>query len=282
MKNFNGLVVSTLVASMIVTMGAITINTISNTSSDSNVMETTTIGTTVTDETTTTYSIEDCHIYIGAYDNLIVDPVNVIYNVTESESTTTTEEVTTTTEITTTEITTTPIIEATTAEEITTTTEITIEPMIAEETTTITEITTTEEINERPEIYDCTLSEYLQEYTYNLCNEYGIPYELVMAVMKKESAYQTTAYSGNSYGLMQINIINYKYAQNLGVYDLYDPAGNILVGVNLLSELMERHTVSDALICYNVGETAAKNKGLLGNSTGYSDTVLGYYYEYLN
>ena len=276
MKNFNGMILSTLVASMIVTMGAITINSINDTSSNNDVVKTTTIGTTVTDETTTTYSIEDCRIYKGAYDNLIVDPVNVIYNVTEPEYTTTviettdTEEITTTidTEITTTEITTTTIIEATTAEE---------------EITTTTEITTTEEIiNERPEIYDCTLSEYLQEYTYNLCNEHGIPYELVMAVMKKESAYQTTAYSGNSYGLMQINIINYKYAQNLGVYDLYDPAGNILVGVNLLSELMERHTVSDALICYNVGETAAKNKGLLGNSTGYSDTVLGYYYEYLN
>lgn len=133
-----------------------------------------------------------------------------------------------------------------------------------------------------PVIPDCPLSEYMQEYIYNLSVEYDVPYELVMAVIRTESNFEPTACSGSSHGLMQIHRINAQYAHELGVDDLYDPAGNVLVGVTILSDLLKRHTITDALTCYNIGEYAAEQKGMLGKPSKYSTKVWGYYSEYIS
>lgn len=134
----------------------------------------------------------------------------------------------------------------------------------------------------KPTISDCPLDEDLQSYIYELSMDYGIEYELIMALIKTESNYEIDAYSGSSCGLMQVNKCNTEYAKNLGVYNLYDPQGNILVGINILSDLLEKYTLTDALTCYNVGETGAARAGLLGGPSKYSDKVYGYYYEYIN
>ena len=134
----------------------------------------------------------------------------------------------------------------------------------------------------RPKIEDCPLDEDLQSYIYELSIDYSIEYEMIMALIKTESNYEINAYSGSSCGLMQVNKCNTEYAKNLGVYDLYDPKGNVLVGINMLSDLLEKYNLTDALTCYNVGETGAARAGLLGKPSKYSDKVFKYYYEYIN
>jgi hypothetical protein len=42
-------------------------------------------------------------------------------------------------------------------------------------------------------IYDIPLSEEMQAFTFNLCEEYGVDYEMVLAIMDKESDYTASA-----------------------------------------------------------------------------------------
>lgn len=137
----------------------------------------------------------------------------------------------------------------------------------------------TEPVNTRPVIYDCTLSDDLQQYIYNKCMEYSVEYEYIMAIIKTESGFNTNAYNGNCVGLMQLNAYyNSGTAYALGV-DLYEPYGNVTVGIHHVADLLSRYSMSDALICYNYGEYGAQ--GYLGGSTSYSRTVMSRYYEYV-
>lgn len=131
----------------------------------------------------------------------------------------------------------------------------------------------------RPVIYDCTLSDDVQQYIYDKCKEYGVPYELIMAIMKKESTFRPGAKNGPCVGLMQLNInYNSATASALGV-SLYDAKGNALVGIIAVSNLLSKYSIHDALMCYNMGEFGAKK--YLGGSTSYSRKVVQYYNEYL-
>lgn len=132
----------------------------------------------------------------------------------------------------------------------------------------------------RPVIYDCTLSDDVQQYIYDRCNEYGVPYELIMAIIKKESTFNPNASNGSCVGLMQLNAAyNSATAASLGV-SLYDACGNALVGITTVADLLNRYSIHDALMCYNMGEYGARN--YLGGTTSYSRTVVAYYNEYLN
>ena len=83
----------------------------------------------------------------------------------------------------------------------------------------------TPEPNPTVRIYDIPLSEELQVFTFNLCEEYGADYEMVLAIMDKESDYTASAISKCSdYGIMQINKINHKWlTEELEVTDFLDP-----------------------------------------------------------
>lgn len=132
----------------------------------------------------------------------------------------------------------------------------------------------------RPVIYDCTLSDDVQQHIYNTCNSYGVPYELIMAIIKKESTFNPNASNGSCVGLMQLHKgYNSDFAATLGVYNLYDPYGNTTVGIAKIADLLSRYSMTDALICYNCGEYGARP--YLGGSTSYSRTVMSYYYAYL-
>lgn len=162
-----------------------------------------------------------------------------------------------------------------------TVTEAVTEPVTSDTSTTITEevIVTEPPAPTRPSIYDCTLSEDLQNYIFNLCNEYGVEYQFIMAIIKAESGFNTGAYNAGCVGLMQLNeYYNSGTASSLGV-SLYDPYGNVLVGIRHVSNLLSKYSYTDALICYNYGEYGAQ--GYLGGSTSYSRTVMSYYYDYI-
>ncbi len=127
-------------------------------------------------------------------------------------------------------------------------------------------------------IYNIPLSEELQEYTFIICEDYGVDYELVLAVMEKESSYRPNLISKTGdHGIMQINECNHeKLEKTLGVNDFLDAKQNILCGVHLLGELSEKYSDPHrVLMAYNFGEAGARRYVAKGNtSSRYSRSVM--------
>jgi soluble lytic murein transglycosylase-like protein len=140
---------------------------------------------------------------------------------------------------------------------------------------------TPEEIQEDPiqqiPKYDIPLSAELQEFTYEKCVQYDVDYIMVLAIMQKESTFQSDlVYEGN-YGLMQINRSNHKYLkEHLGTTDFLDPKQNIEAGVFWLSGIYQNNTNPEKiLMVYNMGGSIAQGLWDLGReSTGYSRAVM--------
>ena len=135
--------------------------------------------------------------------------------------------------------------------------------------------------------YNIKLPVDQQQYAYSMCQKYCVQYELLLAIMYKESGYNPNAVGGgNSYGLCQIHISNFKNLINrLGIASLLDPYDNIKAGAYMLSIYMNsgRKISTDAatievyaLNSYNMGEgsyfSSCYSKGILDRS--YSNSVI--------
>lgn len=123
--------------------------------------------------------------------------------------------------------------------------------------------------------------EEVQEYLWSLCKERGVDYYLVVAMIEQESWYTATALgdNGNSKGYMQVYEKWHTSRMKVeGVEDLFDPYGNLRVGLNFLSEIYSRHEDkgdSCVLMVYNMGENGAKKNWAKGvYSTEYSRVIL--------
>lgn len=114
---------------------------------------------------------------------------------------------------------------------------------------------------------DIPLSLELQAQLYGACLEFGVDYDLALAVVETESQYQNlVGDGGDSIGYMQIQPKWHKERMDaLGVRDLTDSEGNFRVGCSLLTDLLEENTLEDALSIYNTGH---------GGRTEYSQTVM--------
>lgn len=133
--------------------------------------------------------------------------------------------------------------------------------------------------------FDIPLSKELQDYIRNLCDEYGVPIELVIAMIDVESTFRADVVSKtNDYGLMQINKCNHEWlTDKLGVTDFLDPYQNINSGVHILSGHLEvtNGDIELALMRYNNGATGAKklwDKGIY--STAYTHKIMTAYESY--
>lgn len=89
------------------------------------------------------------------------------------------------------------------------------------------------------------------------CEKYGKEYnicpELLMAIAEKESKGNPDAENGSCKGLMQISEKWHKdRMKRLGVTNIYDTSGNILVATDYLYELFEKYEdVGMVLMVYN-------------------------------
>ena len=101
-----------------------------------------------------------------------------------------------------------------------------------------------------------------QAVVFGICQEYGVAFPLVMAIIEHESQFHRTARSqtGDS-GYMQINDCNAERLSDLGFSDLYDLKQNVGAGVYILKELFSKHEgdVTFVLMAYNAGEKGARN-----------------------
>lgn len=122
------------------------------------------------------------------------------------------------------------------------------------------------------------MDEYLQEYVFNLCYCYNIDWTLVMALIEKESQYQSNVVSKtDDYGLMQINKSNFEWLTDVtGVTDFLNAKDNIRCGVFVLRKLFEKYDdPCKVLMAYNMGENGAGKLWDMGiYQTEYSQDVL--------
>ena len=156
-------------------------------------------------------------------------------------------------------------------------------------TEAVTEPTETRYLNVTPGdgYLDVPMSREVQDGVRAIADEYGVPFELVMAVCYVESGFDPYAVSshGDS-GLMQIAPVNHGWlAADLGITDLFDSVQNVRAGVHILADKIagSNGDFTVALMKYNRGDAVALQQMRDGiYSTDYTEKVLGKYYEYLN
>lgn len=103
--------------------------------------------------------------------------------------------------------------------------------------------------------FDVPMERELQDMLRIACEESGVPMELALAVICRESTYgNKTGDGGESAGYMQVQKKwHVARMERLGVTDLYDPAGNFRVGCDYLAELLGKYPKAQALTFYNSG-----------------------------
>lgn len=107
-----------------------------------------------------------------------------------------------------------------------------------------------------------TFEDTIFSYVHNICKDYpNIDPCIVLSVIYHESRFIPNVSSGKCVGLMQVSTYWHKdRAQRLGVTDFWDPYSNILLGVDLLNELLNdcNGDIYLALTRYNGGTHIGK------------------------
>lgn len=118
----------------------------------------------------------------------------------------------------------------------------------------------------------------IDSYIEAICANYTIDPELVKSVVWHESRYNPDATSnhGVDVGLMQVSKRWHgKRALELGVLDMQDAYGNLVVGIDYLDELIRLNKdTSLALMVYNMGPAKASELWANGKISGYAKSVM--------
>ena len=135
--------------------------------------------------------------------------------------------------------------------------------------------------------HDIPLSEDIQKYAYNKCQESGIDYYIFLGLMRKESSFNPEAVSKtNDYGLCQINKINHNWMRKVfgSDWDPLNPYDSIDASIFMLSEYTKDYNCDNyhvLLMNYNMGHGNAVecfNSGIY--SSKYSRAIMDYAKEY--
>lgn len=137
----------------------------------------------------------------------------------------------------------------------------------------------TEQIDVDPTRDDIPMDKDAQVLLYEACGETGVPFELALAVIWRETRFQNlVGDDGASVGYMQV----YEHwhrdrMERLGVVDLADPYGNFLVGCDYLAEMLGKERgIEWALHAYNGGPSYANKMAKAGTVSQYATDVLNY------
>lgn len=126
--------------------------------------------------------------------------------------------------------------------------------------------------------FDVPLSEDLQDYIFELCEQRDINPAIIIAMIERESNFKASIMgdNGNSYGLMQIQPRWHKKRMNtLGCQDLLDPYQNVTVGIDYFADLCsEGKGTTWALMAYNGGPGYANKKASRGVVSDYASSIL--------
>ena len=147
------------------------------------------------------------------------------------------------------------------------------------ETMPVLEVEEPEVVAFDPVREDIPLDADTQRLLYRACDEVGVPYELALAVIWRESRFQNiVGDNGDSAGYMQVQPRwHSERMERLGVFDLGDPYGNFLVGCDYLAELIGKDRgIEWALMAYNGGPFYANNMARAEKVSKYARDVLNY------
>lgn len=134
-------------------------------------------------------------------------------------------------------------------------------------------------VEQTPVRKDIPLDAEMQKLLYQACDATGIPYELALSVIRKETYFRNiTGDNGNSIGYMQIQPRwHSERMERLGVTDLADPYGNFLVGCDYLAEMVGKgRGLEWALMAYNGGPSYANKMAKAEKVSQYAKDVLDY------
>lgn len=125
-------------------------------------------------------------------------------------------------------------------------------------------------------IKETYLSQEIQNYCIEIGDMYGICPEFIMAIIESESSGNPFAENGGCKGLMQIYVkYHEERMERLGVTNIFDIRGNILVGVDYLSELFEKYEdPAMTLMVYNGDSSAWTYWHSDGNISKYAEKIL--------
>ena len=127
-----------------------------------------------------------------------------------------------------------------------------------------------------PYLRDIPLSDELQRFTYETAAEYGVNYDLMLAIMQTESRFKNVVSdNGEDIGLCQINVINaeWLYTEH-GINNLLDEKQNIKACAIILSKLQGQfNTESHVVMAYNLGAGKAQKYISSGKITEYTEKV---------
>ncbi len=121
---------------------------------------------------------------------------------------------------------------------------------------------------------------HLLIYTYALCYEYDVDYDLVKAIISTESSWNHKARSrSDARGLMQLKPATAFAEFKTPTSDLYDPYVNVTLGIMYLSKLTHKYdmnTMEKLLTAYSHGPTATTSySSEYVENNFYVDAVVG-------
>lgn len=129
---------------------------------------------------------------------------------------------------------------------------------------------------------DIPLDRYQQRTLYNACQEWGVPYELALAVCWRETGFRdlvTTNDTGTYYGMMAVQGASAKwYMEQCGVEYLNSEEDRLRVGCCILGYYLDQYdSTHRALMSYNAGPGTAASQWALGvYHTTYTIDIMNY------
>ena len=128
---------------------------------------------------------------------------------------------------------------------------------------------------------DIPLDHYTQETLYNAAMEWGVPYELAVAVCWRETNFMdlvTTNDTGVYYGMMAVQKASaQKYMELCGVDHLNSMEERLRVGCCILGEHIANYGVVRGLMAFNAGANGAAKQWAVGiESTVYTQDIMRY------
>ena len=122
---------------------------------------------------------------------------------------------------------------------------------------------------------DTWICEKYQQYICEVSKEYGVCPELIMAIVEKESSGKADAENEGCIGLMQVSEKwHADRMERLGVTDIYDPYGNILVGTDYFMELAAEYEDTYTVLHVYNGTADAVAKAESGDYTDYAKEII--------
>ena len=122
---------------------------------------------------------------------------------------------------------------------------------------------------------DTFISNEIQSIVEDVSAKYNVCPELILAIIEQESSGNPNAVNGDCKGLMQVSEKWHKdRMERIGVTDLFDQYGNILVGTDYFMELADEYDDLYLVLMIYSGTSDAFERAETYNWTEYAETIV--------